>query len=120
MGLPQQYDTPLFEKASRVSGGQAQRIALSRAFLKDAPFLLMDEPTSHLDIELEQELNAAVERLMENRTALVIAHRFSTIKRADHLFILDKGELVGSGTHTELSANSTFYRNFFPSSGGLA
>ncbi len=119
MGLPQQYDTPLFEKASRVSGGQAQRIALSRAFLKDAPFLLMDEPTSHLDIELEQELNSAMERLMENRTALIIAHRFSTIKRVDQLFILDKGELVGSGMHSELVARSAFYRKFFPNSGGM-
>jgi len=118
MALPQKYDTRVFELGSRVSSGQAQRIALARAFLKDAPFVLMDEPTSHLDIELEQELNQVVHRLLEQRTALVIAHRLSTVKNAHHLFLLDQGHLVGSGSHTELLSASALYRSLFESSGG--
>ena len=118
MALPQKYDTRVFELGSRVSSGQAQRVALARAFLKDAPLVLMDEPTSHLDIELEQELNQVVHRLLEQRTALVIAHRLSTVKNAHHLFLLDQGHLVGSGSHTELLSASALYRSLFESSGG--
>jgi ATP-binding cassette subfamily C protein CydD len=102
MSLPEGYETVIYEQGGRVSSGEAQRIALARAFLKNAPFLLMDEPTAHLDIDLEAALKEAVAQLMQDRTSLIIAHRLSTIKNANMLFLLEQGELVAQGTHEEL------------------
>jgi ATP-binding cassette subfamily C protein CydCD len=96
VALPQGYDTPLDERAARLSGGQAQRIALARAFLKDAPLVILDEPTAHLDPATEAQIQASIEHLLVGRTALVIAHRRNTIRRAGRVAFLDAGRLVES------------------------
>ncbi len=118
MSLPKGYDTPLYEQAGGVSSGQAQRIALARAFLKDAPILLLDEPAAHLDIELERELNHAIEDLIVGRTVLMIAHRLSTIMHCDQLILLDCGSLSAAGTPSELLRTSLLYRTAFAERGG--
>jgi thiol reductant ABC exporter CydD subunit len=107
--LPEAFETRIGERGARLSGGQAQRLALARAFLKDAPFLLLDEPTSSLDPALESALNASVQRLMQGRTALVIAHRLSTIHQADQIVVLQNGKIVEIGAHSELIAQKGAY-----------
>ncbi|MCX7840541.1 MAG: thiol reductant ABC exporter subunit CydD, partial [Anaerolineae bacterium] len=92
--LPQGYDTLIGERGARLSGGQAQRIALARAFLKDAPILIFDEPTAHLDPENEALIQDAIERLMQNRTVLIISHRPRTLQRADKVVVLEQGRVV--------------------------
>jgi ATP-binding cassette subfamily C protein CydD len=101
-GLPDGYDTRIGERGARLSGGEAQRIAIARAFLKDAPVLVMDEPTSSLDPESERSIRTAVERLAAGRTVLVIAHRLNTVYRADRIAVLDGARLVETGKHREL------------------
>ena len=118
--LPQGYDTPIGERGLRLSGGQAQRIALARAFLQDAPLVLLDEPTANLDPALEAELSQAVERLLENRAALVIAHRLKTIRNADHILVLAGGRIVQQGCHAELSQQSGLYRQLLEAGESLA
>jgi ATP-binding cassette subfamily C protein CydD len=109
--LPQGYDTVIGERGARLSGGQAQRVALARAFLKDAPFLILDEATSNLDPETEALLQEAAERLMQGRMTLVIAHRLSTVYRADRIVVLDGGRVVEAGTHaTLLRQRGLYYR----------
>jgi ATP-binding cassette subfamily C protein CydD len=109
--LPQGYDTVIGECGARLSGGQAQRIALARAFLKDAPFLILDEATSNLDPEIEALLQGAAERLMQGHMTLVIAHRLSTVYRADRIVVLDGGRVVEAGTHaTLLRRRGLYYR----------
>jgi len=100
--LPQGYDTGTGERGVRLSGGEAQRLAIARAFLKDAPVLIMDESTSSLDPESERLIGDALEILMRDRTVLVIAHRLNTVYRADHIAVLDDGYLVETGTHAGL------------------
>jgi ATP-binding cassette, subfamily C, bacterial CydD len=100
--LPQGYETPVGERGARLSGGEAQRVAIARAFLKDAPVLVMDEPTSSLDPESEREIRAALGRLARGRTVLVIAHRLNTVRGADRIAVMDEGRLVEAGTHEEL------------------
>jgi ATP-binding cassette subfamily B protein len=104
VGLPDGYDTVVGERGAKVSGGQRQRLALARAFLKDAPILVLDEATSNLDSENERLIKAAVTRLMAGRTTLVIAHRLSTIISADRVVMLDHGQVVASGRHADLVA----------------
>jgi ATP-binding cassette subfamily B protein len=102
LDLPNGYDSMVGERGVMLSGGQKQRLAIARALLKDAPILLLDEATSALDAESERLVQLALARLMEGRTTLVIAHRLATIRDADSILVLEKGRLIGQGTHAEL------------------
>lgn len=108
--LPDRLETIIGEQGARLSGGEAQRLALARAFLKNAPILLMDEPTSHTDPILESLLREAMEKLLEGRTTIMIAHRLESIRNADTIIVLDQGHIVQQGTHEELSRAEGFYR----------
>ncbi len=109
MALPDGYQTFLGERGLRVSGGQRQRISIARAMLKNPPLLLLDEATSALDAESERMVQAALESAMKDRTTLVIAHRLSTVQRADRIVVMDGGRIVESGTHATLSAAGGLY-----------
>ena len=108
--LPQGYDTVVGERGTQLSGGQRQRIAIARAILRDPPILVFDEATSALDSEAERLVQAAVERLLKGRTVFVIAHRLSTVQRADQIVVLDGGRLVEIGDHATLLAQGGLYR----------
>ncbi len=111
--LPQGYDTVVGEMGVRLSGGERQRLAIARALLKDAPILILDEATSALDSEGERLVQEALERLMENRTTLVIAHRLSTVRRADRIAVMVRGRIIEEGTHEELIALGREYRKLY-------
>ncbi len=108
--LPQGYDTPIGERGLRLSGGQAQRIALARAFLKNAPFLILDEATANLDPEQEHHLQAAIEQLLRGRTALIIAHRLNTVVSVDQILVMDNGQIVEQGRHETLMLQGGLYQ----------
>ncbi len=120
LNLPQAYDTQLGERGLRLSGGQRQRIAIARAFLKNAPFLILDEATSHLDAESERLISEALQRLMQNRTVLIIAHRLALAHHADQIVVLENGRSVQSGKHNTMLSEEGPYRRLATSyQGGL-
>ncbi len=116
--LPQGYETPIGERGARLSGGQAQRIALARAFLKDAPLVLLDEATANLDPALEALIRESIRRLLADRTALIIAHRLNTVTAANRVIVLDGGRVAQIGSHTELSQVDGPYRRLVAAYGG--
>ncbi|NTU50185.1 MAG: thiol reductant ABC exporter subunit CydD [Desulfobulbaceae bacterium] len=109
--LPNGIETVVGEMGARLSGGEAQRVALARAFLKDAPLLILDEPSSQTDPELEASLRYSIDLLKKNRTTIIIAHRLETIRSADQILVIENGKITRSGTHDELAAEDGFYRD---------
>lgn len=109
--LPDKYESFLGESGIRLSGGQKQRIAIARAILKDPEILLLDEATSALDAESERQVQMALEKLMQKRTSLIIAHRLATVKNVDRIIVMDAGTVIAQGTHRELMQNSELYAN---------
>ena len=110
--LPEGYDTLVGDRGIQLSGGQRQRIAIARAVLKDPKFLILDEATSSLDSENEALVQEALERLMENRTTLVIAHRLSTVQHSDEVLVIEAGEIRQRGSHQSLIQEEGIYRTF--------
>jgi subfamily B ATP-binding cassette protein MsbA len=108
--LPQGYDTVIADRGERLSGGQRQRLAIARALLKNSPILILDEATSELDTESEQLVQKALANLMAGRTVIVIAHRLSTVRRADKIVVLDHGRIQEMGTHQDLLRQEGIYR----------
>lgn len=110
LALPKKYDTVVGDRGTKLSGGQRQRVAIARAFLKNAPILILDEATSNLDSESEREVQTAVEKLAEGRTTLVVAHRLSTIRRCDRIYLMQDGRIADAGTHDDLMSRCAAYR----------
>ncbi|ASQ90886.1 thiol reductant ABC exporter subunit CydD [Prosthecochloris sp. GSB1] len=115
--LPNGLDTPAGERGARISGGEAQRLSLARAFLKNAPLVILDEPVSHTDPVLEQELLESMRRLIAGKTSVIIAHRLGTIEKADMILVFDNGRIVQAGTHRQLVLEPGFYREALRSFG---
>ena len=113
MQQPNGYETQSGEWGTKLSGGERQRIALARAILKDAPILLLDEPTSALDTQSEAIVQEVLERLMRGRTVIVVAHRLSTLKNVDNIFVLDRGQIRESGTHAKLMRLDGLYKRLY-------
>lgn len=110
--LQKGYETKIGEAGSTLSGGEKQRIAIARAILKDAPIVILDEFTSALDVENERNILQAIDNLVHNKTVIMIAHRLETVRKADNIIVLDKGEIVQEGTHNELITQDGIYKSF--------
>ena len=111
--LPNKYETIIGENGTRLSGGEKQRLSIARAMLKKSQIILLDEATSSLDAETENKIQDAINFLTKDKTTIVIAHRLSTILNSDKIYVIDSGKVVGEGTHDQLLANSTLYKNFY-------
>ncbi|MCL2810867.1 MAG: ABC transporter ATP-binding protein/permease [Clostridia bacterium] len=111
--MPEGFDTRVGERGTQLSGGQRQRVAIARALLKDAPILLLDEATSSLDTESEHEVQAALDRLMQGRTSVIVAHRLSTIRHADEIIVMEEGQIVERGFHEDLIAKESRYAQLY-------
>jgi len=111
--FPDRFDQRLGENGNRLSGGQLQRLALARAFYKNSPLLVLDEATSALDTENEDKIQEAMKELSKGKTTLLIAHRFSSIRLASRILVMDKGEIVADGQHDELYAKCGLYKNLY-------
>ena len=109
----QGYETIVGNRGTRLSGGQKQRIALARAFLKNAPILILDEATSSLDSESENKIQEALEILVQGKTVIIIAHRFSTIQMADSILVFDQGRLIGNDSHNILLETNDLYAKLY-------
>jgi subfamily B ATP-binding cassette protein MsbA len=110
---PDGYNTIVGERGTRLSGGQKQRIAIARAFLRNAPILILDEATSSLDSESEKKIQQALDQLVVGKTVLIIAHRFSTIRNVHKIIVFKDGEIDDEGTHSELYDRCALYRNLY-------
>ena len=111
--LPQGFDTVLGERGMTLSGGQRQRLAIARAVIRDTPILIMDEPTSGLDSASEKLVFEALDRLIQNKTAIVIAHRLSTVRNANVIFVVQDGRIVEKGKHDDLLEGGGLYAEFY-------
>ncbi|HYJ48262.1 MAG TPA: ATP-binding cassette domain-containing protein, partial [Pyrinomonadaceae bacterium] len=111
--MPEGYDTMVGERGQTLSGGQRQRLAIARAIIRNSPILIMDEPSSGLDAASEQLVFGALERLMEGKTSVVIAHRLATVRRADVIFVVQDGVVLESGSHRELCERGGLYSQLY-------
>jgi subfamily B ATP-binding cassette protein MsbA len=118
--LPEGYDTIVSERGTTLSGGQRQRVAIARALVRNAPIVILDEPTSELDAISERYVMRGLEHLIAGRTVIVIAHRLSTLRRAGRIFVLNKGRIVQSGTHRELLAAPGLHRGLYAAQNGIS
>ena len=107
----EKYDTNIGDHGGKLSGGQKQRLTIARAMLKSPSILILDEATSSLDSESEKKIQDAIDKLMLDKTSLIIAHKFSTIKKCDKIILIDKGRIVAEGTHNELINSNSSYKN---------
>jgi subfamily B ATP-binding cassette protein MsbA len=113
LGFPEGYNTKVGERGVKLSGGQKQRLAIARVFLKNPPILVLDEATSALDLESEHLIQEALEKLAEDRTTFIVAHRLSTITHADKIVVMENGKIVEEGTHAELMEKQGHYYSLF-------
>jgi ATP-binding cassette subfamily B protein len=111
--LPDGYETIVGERGYRLSGGEKQRLAIARVLLKDPRVLILDEATSHLDSRTEAQIQEALETLLQGRTSLVIAHRLSTVRKADQILVIDEGRIVERGTHESLLEKAGLYAELY-------
>mgnify|MGYP001982345300 CR=1 FL=1 len=111
--LPEKYETIIGENGIRLSGGEKQRLSIARAMLKESKIILLDEATSSLDTETEEKIQNAINHLTKGKTTLVIAHRLSTVINSNKIYVIEKGEVIGEGSHNDLIKSSEIYKNFY-------